>query len=260
MSSETSAIHNGAKVELFGLKANQYNGKSGICHGISESSPGRYIIEIDGKNILVKRENLKILPRDFAYAYKSPAKFKVAENAAWAVGLDKRAAAEWFIDCYRMRVDDEYALAGELRGLYNIDHNSKFDIAGDFLLYCHLALLNNVVPSDFDWKLCLGEFGHLLKFAFEKSDAQDKYGRENYFSAMMGGRSLRATGEVIYQSPCHLGGYDDHDSEERKAFRKEKKRLENAIKRLNWNNGDEALFKDVGGFELWKGLLSVLGN
>ena len=38
----------------------------------------------------------------------------------------------------------------------------------------------------------------LLPYAFEKSDAKEKWGSENVFAAMTGGLSLRATGEVVY--------------------------------------------------------------
>jgi hypothetical protein len=37
---------------------------------------------------------------------------KVAGPANWAVGLTKAAQAEWLVDCYRMRVDDDYAWGG----------------------------------------------------------------------------------------------------------------------------------------------------
>ena len=40
----------------------------------------------------------------------------------------------------------------------------------------------------------------LLPYAFEKSDAKEKWGGENVFAAAMGGRSLRATGEIVYAS------------------------------------------------------------
>lgn len=44
--------------------------------------------------------------------------------AAWALGLSPAQQAEWFVDCYRMRVDDDYVHGGgDLRGLYDPDHD-----------------------------------------------------------------------------------------------------------------------------------------
>jgi hypothetical protein len=39
----------------------------------------------------------------------------------------------------------------------------------------------------------------------EKEDAKNKYGSENYFSAAMGGRSLRATAEIALGSGVYDG-------------------------------------------------------
>lgn len=32
--------------------------------------------------------------------------------SGWAEGLSREKAAEWLVDCYRMRVDDDYAWGG----------------------------------------------------------------------------------------------------------------------------------------------------
>lgn len=58
-----------------------------------------------------------------------------------------------------------------------------------------------MAPLPFDWVLVLNKAGKLLPVPFEKqAHAKVKYGDENYFSPMYGGRSLRATAEqVIYK-------------------------------------------------------------
>lgn len=63
-----------------------------------------------------------------------------------------------------------------------------------------LQLANNVVPEDWDWREFFVKAGCLLPSTFEKSDAQKKYGQENVSAALMGGRSLRATGELLSPS------------------------------------------------------------
>lgn len=55
-----------------------------------------------------------------------------------------------------------------------------------------------VAPPPFDWVLVLDKAGSLLPVPFEKqAHAKVKYGDENYFSTMYGGRSLRATAEQV---------------------------------------------------------------
>ncbi|MEW5311679.1 MAG: hypothetical protein WDW38_003374 [Sanguina aurantia] len=120
--------------------------------------------------------------------------------SSWAEGLGSAERAEWLVDCYRMRVDDDYVNGGcNLHGLYDPDHTAM-TVTLDFAVFCKLALANNVLPDGWDWKVLLSKAGGLLPFAFEKSDAQKKYGRENKFAALMGGRSLRATGTSVWRS------------------------------------------------------------
>ena len=261
-----SAIATGAAVILFGLKAEVYNSQEGICYGISEN--GRYIIELaTKKRILVKRENIEVIPRSaFGSVYGfSPDSDTVkaslaspSSNASWAKGLNGLAAAEWFVDCYRMRIDDEYTWKGELRpgSLYDNDHTED-SIVADFLVYCHLAIFVGAVPLNWDWVQCLDKFGYLIRFAFEKSDAGDKYGRENIFSGLMGGRSLRFTAEIIYGSSAVGGDYND-PSDQVLATVRELERLYSLVSDgIEWS-ADNILFKDVGGFDVWNRLLANL--
>lgn len=120
---------------------------------------------------------------------------------AWAEGLPDVQRYEWLTDCYRMRVDDDCKWGGgNMHGLYKQDGT----ITKDFLIFCRLAQHHGVIPDQWDWTSFLGIAKNLLPFDFEKSDAQDKYGRENYFSAMMGRRSLRYTGTVVYGSGVEI--------------------------------------------------------
>eukprot|EP00965_Chrysotila_dentata_P151994 5022325-Pleurochrysis_carterae.AAC.8 len=118
----------------------------------------------------------------------------------WAHGLGARRY-EWLCDCYRMRVDDDMSWGGGyMHGLY-----AEQPIAADFLVFCKLAAWRKVIPPRWDWAAFLRKSRQLLPFAFEKKDAKKKWGRENIFAVMTGGRSLRATGEVIYGSSV-MGG------------------------------------------------------
>lgn len=202
-SNQTSAISNGANVHLTGLQKVELNGTKGICKGLDHQS-GRYKVQLVGsatsmypKPILIKRENLQVMPPDAPihfYAHDpvtSENRPGMPENSAWANGLSSLAAAEWFVDCYRMRVDDDAVLAGNMHGLYSLpdDSTAAAEVTFDFLKFCLLATENRVIPAHFDWNICINQYGKSLRYAFEKADAREKYGRENFFSAMLGGRS-----------------------------------------------------------------------
>jgi tetratricopeptide (TPR) repeat protein len=130
---------------------------------------------------------------------------------AWAKGLSKAERHGWFIDCYRMRLDDDFTWGDcYLHGLYGKSNGQGGSITGDFLGFCKLAVRHGVVPGDGAWswgevlRLAGGKDSHgraPLQCAFEKSDAKEKYGGENIFSAVTGGRSLRATAEVSCAIP-----------------------------------------------------------
>ena len=105
---------------------------------------------------------------------------------------------EWLVDCYRMRVDDLYVWGGgDLRGLYAQAAGGGGSASGDFLLFCKLAVRHGVIPDGWDWAAFLATAKGLLRYAFEKSDGEEKYGQENVFAVAMGGRSLRYTAEVV---------------------------------------------------------------
>jgi tetratricopeptide (TPR) repeat protein len=164
---------------------------------------------------------------------------------SWAIGLSPAEQHEWLTDCYRMRVDDNMHYSGEGSGLYSLDPNAE-DAIEDFLVFCKLAVRNEVIPNGWDWKAFLKVAGHLLAYAFEKSDAQEKYGRENVFAAMMGGRSLRFTAEMVYESSCMP------DSE---VSPKEAEVHDAMLGSLDILFDDKPdFFDDVGGVGLWRGL------
>ncbi|KOO30606.1 ankyrin repeat domain-containing protein 49 [Chrysochromulina tobinii] len=126
---------------------------------------------------------------------------KAAESLGWAKGLSADKQREWLCDCYRMRVDDDMCWGGGfLHGLYARDDGDL--ISSDFLIYCKLSVKHGVVPRSWDWAAFLRTATALLPYAFEKQDAKEKWGGENVFAAVMGGRSLRATAEVVYGNSC----------------------------------------------------------
>jgi hypothetical protein len=173
---------------------------------------------------------------------------KAPPASQWAKGTSEGEQHEWLVDCYRMRVDDDYAWGGGyLHGLYDPDHTS-LSLVLDFLVFCKLAVEKGALPAGWRWAPFLDVAAGLLPYAFEKSDAQEKYGRENVFSAMMGGRSLRFTGEAIMGSSVMGQG---QSAEDRRLCR-EVEQFDHAL------NGNDAFFNDVGGVALWRKLLATL--
>ena len=168
---------------------------------------------------------------------------------SWSRGMSGSQQREWLTDCYRMRVDDDYCWGGNLRGLYDPDATSE-TIAKDFLEFCRLALGHGVIPSGWDWPLFLRSSAKLICFAFEKSDAKEKYDGENIFSSLIGGRpSLRGTGEVVY------GCSDDGPSYRYPPGSEEVAKTD---ENLLFTEGKASLFADVGGAAAWRELVSAL--
>ena len=112
----------------------------------------------------------------------------MAQQALWARGLQPPDLYEWFANCYQMRCDDDYAWGGcFLHGPYDPDATPE-SICRDFQVFCALAAANGVVPRGWYWKAFLAVAVRFVAFAFEKADAQERWGSENVFAAMMGGR------------------------------------------------------------------------
>lgn len=120
----------------------------------------------------------------------------------WAVGLAFEKQAEFLIDTYRMRCDDEYVYGQQINGLYASYAEwggcEVIVIVKDFFLFCKLAVNSKSIPSNWNWASFLELAEKELVFAFERSDAEEKYGPENLLSVLKGGRSLHYTGETIY--------------------------------------------------------------
>lgn len=147
----TSAIANGASVVFVGLKAAVLNDGHGQCLGIDVES-GRYKVKVTAPASLlalypvpfrVKRENLRVLLPDMSSGV-SIVTHDVSENGPpgppsknsyWSDGLSKLAAAEWFVDCYRLWIDDDNVWGGgDLRGLYNAEARQAGGVYGSAVI------------------------------------------------------------------------------------------------------------------------------
>jgi hypothetical protein len=147
-------------------------------------------------------------------------------------------------------LDDDYAWGGgNLHGLYNPE-NSALDVVLDFFTFCKLALKRNILAPNWHWPNFLMVAKDHLQFAFEKSDAQEKYG-----SAM----SLRALGETVYGSSMMYGGQEDAVHTEIDEIVSDRCRKAFIMQQYGELKGaDVALFQDAGGFDPWLSLLQTL--
>lgn len=170
--------------------------------------------------------------------------------SAWARSMSQDKQYEWLVDCYRMRIDDDYAWGGcNFHGRYDPDATTSI-VVGDFFVFCKLAVQKGALPMNWKWDKFLDVALRLLPYGFEKSDAQEKYGSENVFSALHGGSSLRYTGEMIYGRSVMAGDEDPDDLIE----------LNELVKDEPWPSliCQTERFNDIGGSALWSRLHSQL--
>mmetsp|Transcript_12698 Transcript_12698/g.22852 ORF Transcript_12698/g.22852 Transcript_12698/m.22852 type:complete len:267 (+) Transcript_12698:169-969(+) len=168
------------------------------------------------------------------------------DSSSWAHGLSQKDQYEWFSNRYQMRCDDDYAWGGcNLHGPYNPEATPR-SVCDDFFVYCILAHRAKAIPADWDWSAFLKAAASNIPFAFEKSDAKERWGSENYFEGAMGGRSLRYTGAKIYKSAVdQMGDSTEHAQAERDS-------------KANKVRGK--LQKQLGGLEAWKNLVQNLSR
>lgn len=96
-------------------------------------------------------------------------------------------------------------LGSYLHGPY-ASNATPISIFEDFFRFCVLVARRKVVPNDWNWGAFLKKAVIHVRFAFEKSDAKERWGGETYFDgAVLGGRSLRYTGTVVYGRGVNYG-------------------------------------------------------
>lgn len=166
--------------------------------------------------------------------------------SAWADGLSPPDRYEWLSNCYQMRCDDDYAWGGGyLHGPYDPDATAE-SLGDDFLAFCVLASRAGVVPPSWSWSDFLRAAPRYIVFAFEKSDAKRRWGGENVFNVMAGGRSLRYTAERIYLTRVDVPGKGREHGELQGEIASGGEGKKRELERL------------VGGSELWAKLLHDL--
>lgn len=221
-------------------------------------------LESSMKNLQSKKEDTSIQASSNVEKVSSECvsirgKGKLDDHRSWWKCLKVAERYEWFVDCYRMRVDDDYVWGGgNFHGLYSamvgeVD-DPELEVVKDFYGFVRMAKKNEVLPEEFDFSLLLEKAKDMLGYAFEKSDAKEKYGGENVFSVLVSGRpSLRYTAERI----CGTSGresYNTDHNDESEAMEKFCEEFERAFYKKKLNK----ICVDLGGAEIWKELVDVL--
>lgn len=188
-------------------------------------------------------------------------KVKGTPRSAWSSGFpSEEKKFEWFVDCYRMRVDDDCQWGGIKRGLYAGQvpgaagtfgrDTPSAGVAADLAVFAKLAALREVVPVlGWDWGAFLARASGLVSTPFSKQDAKAKYGREDVFDVTIGGRSLRYTAEFVYV--CAVNAQQPDAARE-------------ALARALGGGADafesapENVFDDIGGRGVWLTFLRQL--
>lgn len=122
-------------------------------------------------------------------------------------------------------------------------------ITEDFLIFCKLAVLHEVIPLDWDWHKLLRTAAKRLHYHFDKGDAIKAWG-----SAL----PLRHTAEVVYgvsmlgpgRAVMRSGGDDGQ------ALERITEQVQGKWRQLVAAGGD--MYEDVGGVQAWKKLHSKL--
>lgn len=163
------------------------------------------------------------------------------ESNRWAKGLKISDRYEWLCNCYQMRCDDDYTWGGgQLHGPYDPEGDTA-TIAEDFLTFCLLAVRTGVIPKRWDWAAFLQVAKRFVVCAFEKSDAQERWGSENVFAAAMGGRSLRWTATKVYGSEIT----EEEESEEHRRAQRDSHKARRVWHEDNeWDTDDEDDYSD----------------
>ena len=171
----------------------------------------------------------------------------LSKEQAWSDGLTAPDLYEWFANCYQMRCDDDYAWGGcYLHGPYDPEATPE-SIKTDFMAFCLLAARKAVVPPGWDWPAAVVGAVKYVGYAFEKSDAQERWGSENVFAAMTGGRSLRFTGESVYSTSCQQGDMGDEPEE-------------NQLAASDCEEPTDATLDGIGGRAVWDDFLDKLST
>jgi len=149
-------------------------------------------------------------------------------NSDWSLtlGIDQYS---WLVDCYRLRVDDDYIFYGGcyLHGLYL--EPSPENIARDFMVFCALAARCGLIPIIWDWNIFLKEASKNLNFPHNVADAEEDWG-------LLGPMMLRNAADLIY------GGGP--------KIEKDRNNLYDTVQ-IEVNNANEGIFRDIGGVNNW---------
>jgi hypothetical protein len=124
-------------------------------------------------------------------------------------------------------------------------------ITEDFLIFCKLAVLHEVVPPDWDWSNFLRKAAKRLHYHFDKGDAVTKW---------VCVISMRRTAEIVYGVGMlgpGRGGMLWSGGDDGVALQRITEQLQGKWRQLV-KGGNGAIFEDVGGVQAWKKLHSKL--
>ena len=180
---------------------------------------------------------------------------EIKNPRAWSTFLPITKHTAFILDCYRLRLDDDYKRGNhKIRGLYLLQGEDlrckELRILEDFLCFMKMAKKNDCLPEDFDFPECLRLAPEPLKKPFTKADAEKIWGKENCFS--VGRASLRRTAEQIYKCTMDEDHYCEIDLMEDEVSK--------YVDRTNFENSDPLGFQDIGGFRIWNRLFYTMFN
>lgn len=150
-------------------------------------------------------------------------------STAWFEGLSPAERYKWFVDCYRLRLDDDFVNDSPVRGLYT-PGAKRGAILEDWLVFSKLATDREILPLDWNWHTALDVAAGCLSKSLIKGAPCSSTGKHESMREMASliygdGNDLELTAEQVTKS---LRSHDPH------------------------------LFDDVGGSSAWHSLLRKL--
>jgi len=185
---------------------------------------------------------------------------------AWAKGQSPAEAAEWLVDCCRLRACDVIERGGVHSGIFTpAEILCGHSVVWDLLIFSKLAVISGALPKNWSWPLFFDAAAELMPFAFDRDDARSKYGREDVFYGILGigsGRSLRYTAALIWG--FDLASSANDSAEGQRVAADVKAAAPGAGGALKWGvtyaEYKPELFDEVGGAAAWVDLERKVGE
>ena len=189
---------------------------------------------------------------------KTAHRFK--KNYNFSNSTDK-SDEQFFLDCYRLRANDDYNIGRNPHGLYAAskqpgkEAETKTALIKDLLTFVLLAEKNCGLPENIDWDNFMTIAAQQLAVEFSGTACDDSYG-----SRPAG--HMTHVAEKILGTPaaCDFATYKRNPMipENTKIFLQFEKKVKRGVDGRDFGKSSRSLFEGVGGIEAWTKLFEEM--